>query len=47
MNEGNKTFLSIELAGSANAVDIELNGRMNGVPFACRPAKTLIRDEEE
>ena len=47
MLEGNKTFLSLELVGSANSVDIELNGRLNGEPFACRTAKTLYRDEEE
>ena len=47
MLEGNKTFLSLELVGSANSVDIELNGRLNGEPFACRAAKTLYRDEEE
>ena len=47
MSEGNKTFLSLELVGSANSVDIELNGRLNGEPFACRAAKTLYRDEEE
>ncbi len=47
MLEGNKTFLSLELLGSANSVDIELNGRLNGEPFACRAAKTLYRDEEE
>ena len=47
MMEGNKTFLSLELVGSANSVDIELNGRMNGDPHACRTSKTLYRDEEE
>ena len=47
MLEGNKTFLSLELVGSANSVDIELNGRLNGEPFACRAAKTMYRDEEE
>ena len=47
MNKGNKTFLSVELSGSAKSVDVELNGRMNGEPFACRASKTLFRDEEE
>ena len=47
MMKGNKTFLSLELVGSANSVDIELNGRMNGEPHACRTSKTLYRDEEE
>ena len=30
MREGNLTFLTLELQGSASAVDIELNGRCNG-----------------
>ena len=47
MNEGNKTFISVELVGNANSVDIELNGRMDGEPFACRVSKTLFRNEEE
>ena len=47
MMSGNKTFLSVELLGSANSVDIELNGRLDGQPFACRTSKTLYRDEEE
>ena len=47
MNKGNKTFLSVELSGSAKSVDVELNGRLNGEPFACRASKTLYRDEEE
>ena len=47
MTSGNKTFLSVEILGSANSVDIELNGRLDGLPFACRASKTLYRDEEE
>ena len=47
MTEGNKTFLSLELLGSADSVDIELNGRMDGKPQACRASKSLRRDEEE
>ena len=47
LNPGNKTFLSVELSGTANLVDIELNGRLDGQPFACRTSKTLYRDEEE
>ena len=47
MTEGNKTFLSLELLGSADSVDIELNGRMDGKPQACRASKSLHRDEEE
>jgi hypothetical protein len=47
MRSGNKTFLSVELLGSANSVDIELNGILDGQPFACRTSRTLYRDEEE
>ena len=47
MTEGNKTFLSVELFGNANSVDIELNGRLEGEPSACRASKTLLRTSEE
>ena len=47
MNSGNKTFISVELTGDASSVDIELNGRMDGQPYACRAAKSLLRGEEE
>jgi hypothetical protein len=47
MNIGNKTFLSVELSGSATSVDIELNGRMDGEPAAARVSKTLYRISEE
>ena len=47
MNMGNKTFISVELLGTGNSVDIELNGRMNGEPFACRASKSLIKDEDD
>ena len=47
MNHGNKTFISVELTGEASSVDIELNGRLNGEPYACRAAKSLARHEEE
>ena len=47
MNHGNKTFISVELTGEASSVDIELNGRLNGKPHACRAVKSLFREEEE
>ena len=33
-----------ELNGSAQRVDVELNGRMDGVPFAARVPETLERN---
>ena len=47
MNVGNKTFVSVELSGTATSVDIELNGRMDGEPAASRVAETLYRISEE
>jgi hypothetical protein len=47
MNAGNKTFVSVELSGTASSVDIELNGRMDGEPAASRVAQTLYRINEE
>ena len=47
MNVGNKTFVSVELSGTATSVDIELNGRMDGEPGAARVAQTLYRVNEE
>ena len=47
MNAGNKTFVSVELSGTASSVDIELNGRMDGEPAASRVAQTLYRISEE
>lgn len=49
MREGNLTFLTLELQGSATAVDIEMNGRWNGEAMAARIPSTLSMssDEEE
>jgi len=47
MNVGNKTFVSVELSGTATSVDIELNGRMDGEPAASRVSQTLNRVGEE
>ena len=41
MRQGNLTFLTLELRGSANSVDIELNGRCDGEPMAARIPHTL------
>lgn len=43
MGEGHRTYLIVELQGSAGQVDIELNGRMDGQPFAARVPETLER----
>lgn len=47
MNVGNKTFVSVELSGTATSVDIEINGRMDGEPAASRVVETLYRITEE
>ena len=38
---GQKTYLLVDLMGSAPRVDIEFNGRMDGKPFAARIPETL------
>ncbi len=47
LKQGHRMFLMVELEGDAPAVDIELNGRMNTIPFASRIPTTFTRDEEE
>lgn len=49
MVAGNIVFLTIEIEGSSQCVDIELNGRVDGQPFAARIPSTLWRtiDSEE
>jgi hypothetical protein len=48
MVKGNRTFIMAELHGTAAAVDVELNGRMDGKPSAIRVPSTLrILDLEE
>ena len=47
LKQGHRMFLMVELEGDAPSVDIELNGRMNTVPFASRIPTTFVRDEEE
>jgi hypothetical protein len=49
MVTGNIVFLTIEIEGSSSCVDIELNGRVDGKPFAARIPSTLWRtvDSEE
>tara|TARA_B100001564_G_scaffold345965_1_gene345222 strand:- start:170 stop:2398 length:2229 start_codon:yes stop_codon:yes gene_type:complete len=41
MNEGNITFLTVELSGSATSVDIEINGRCDGIPSAARMPQAI------
>ena len=43
MGKGHRTYLIVELDGPANHVDVELNGRMDGEPFAARGPETLER----
>ncbi len=43
MGAGHRTYLIVELDGPAEQVDIELNGRMDGEPFAARIPETLER----
>jgi hypothetical protein len=48
MREGNLTFLTLELEGTAETVDVELNGRWNGEAMAARVPQTLrIHTSEE
>lgn len=49
MAKGNRTFVMVELSGSAQCVDIELNGRVDGQATAARIPKTLwlnVKEEE-
>lgn len=41
---GNRTFIMVELSGTSTAVDVELNGRIDGVPSAARIPSTLHFD---
>ena len=43
VGEGQRTYLVVELDGPAKRVDIELNGRLDGEPFAARVPETLER----
>tara|TARA_B100000459_G_scaffold143004_1_gene104143 strand:- start:176 stop:2404 length:2229 start_codon:yes stop_codon:yes gene_type:complete len=45
MAKGNKTFIMAEITGNASAVDIELNGRMDGEASAARIPSTLTVKE--
>ena len=43
MGPGHRTYLIVDLMGPAQHVDVELNGRMDGQPFAARVPETLER----
>lgn len=43
MNVGHRVFVLVELVGAAPSVDVELNGRVNNVPFAARVPVTVSR----
>ncbi len=45
MGPGHRTYLVVELNGTAAQVDLELNGRMDGEPFAARIPESLVRNE--
>tara|TARA_B110000438_G_scaffold101200_1_gene100139 strand:+ start:3467 stop:5725 length:2259 start_codon:yes stop_codon:yes gene_type:complete len=45
INVGSRTFLAVELEGSSDCVDIELNGKMNLVPMAARIPITIWRND--
>lgn len=45
MGPGHRTYLVVELNGTAAQVDIELNGRMDGEPFAARIPESLVRND--
>jgi len=47
MRGGNLTFLTLELKGSADHVDVELNGRCNGEPSAARMPQTISMTNKE
>lgn len=46
MASGNIVFVTVELEGSSKCVDIELNGRVDGEPFAARIPSTLWRNSD-
>ncbi len=45
MNEGHRVYVLVELQGEALTVDVELNGRMDNVPFAARVPVTVARKD--
>jgi len=46
LKEGHRVYVYVELLGSASTVDVELNGRMDQVPFASRVPRTVLMEEE-
>ncbi|MEC7112459.1 MAG: hypothetical protein VXW72_02890, partial [Candidatus Thermoplasmatota archaeon] len=45
--KGTTIFLTVDLAGEATQVDVELNGHVDGVPRGMRIPTALTRFEEE
>ena len=45
MGPGHRAYLVVELKGTAAQVDLELNGRMDGEPFAARIPESLVRND--
>ena len=46
MGPGHRAYLVVELNGTAAQVDLELNGRMDGEPFAARIPESLVRNDD-
>ena len=46
LKEGHRVYVYVELRGPADSVDVELNGRMEQVPFASRVPRTVLKEEE-
>ena len=46
MVAGNIVFVTVEIEGGSKCVDIELNGRFDGEPFAARIPSTLWRNSD-
>ena len=46
LKEGHRVYVYVELQGPAGSVDVELNGRMEQVPFASRVPRTVLMEEE-
>ena len=43
MGPGHRIYLVVELVGPETRADVELNGRMDGEPFAAKVPETLER----
>jgi hypothetical protein len=46
LHEGHRAYVVVELQGTAKHVDVELNGRVGGEPFAARMPETVHRPHQ-